>query len=274
MAIRIDELPTTLTPSLQHLLPAMKDGVTVALAVNQIVNLALDIVRGDVDPSLDDLEKVADLIYAINEELDDHEDILTSHGNTLTSLAGLITALQNDKLNKSGGTMTGNLDMGNNLINNVLNLVTTVSLTGQIAFFPMNSPPTGWLKSNGAVLTRASYTALFGVLGTAYNTGGETGAQFRIPDLRGEFIRFADDGAGIDVGRSVGTKQAGTRHPWIEGNGNLPLQAVNVTPDFYDGTGPTVPRQYSSTTPTFNGNITQYYLARPRNVALLGCIRV
>jgi microcystin-dependent protein len=71
-------------------------------------------------------------------------------------------------------------------------------------------PPAGWLKCNGAVLSRASYQRLFAVIGTAHNTGGETSLQFRLPDARGEFLRGFDDGRGVDVGRAFGSKQRGT----------------------------------------------------------------
>lgn len=47
------------------------------------------------------------------------------------------------------------------------------------------SAPLGFLLEDGAVVLRADYPALFAVLGTRYNTGGETAAQFRLPDSRG-----------------------------------------------------------------------------------------
>ena len=44
--------------------------------------------------------------------------------------------------------------------------------------------PADWLQCDGALELRADYPALFAAIGTAYNTGGESGAQFRLPDLR------------------------------------------------------------------------------------------
>lgn len=71
------------------------------------------------------------------------------------------------------------------------------------------SPDSGWLKCNGAILLRAAYPKLFAKIGTTYNTGGELSTQFRLPDWRGVFPRFLDDGRGIDSGRSIGnTPQA------------------------------------------------------------------
>lgn len=63
------------------------------------------------------------------------------------------------------------------------------------------TPSIGWLKCNGAVVLRAAYSKLFSVIGTTYNTGGELSTQFRLPDWRGVFPRFLDDGRGIDTAR-------------------------------------------------------------------------
>lgn len=45
--------------------------------------------------------------------------------------------------------------------------------------------PSGFLLEDGSVVLRATYPELFAVLGTRYNTGGETSLQFRLPDSRG-----------------------------------------------------------------------------------------
>ena len=54
---------------------------------------------------------------------------------------------------------------------------------------------------------RATYPALFAAIGTTYNTGGEAGTDFRLPDLRGEFVRGWDHGRGVDAGRAIGSGQ-------------------------------------------------------------------
>jgi len=66
------------------------------------------------------------------------------------------------------------------------------------------SPDSGWLKCTGAVLLRTAYPKLFAIIGTTYNTGGELSTQFRLPDWRGLFPRFLDDGRGVDTGRTLG----------------------------------------------------------------------
>ncbi|ENM6778462.1 tail fiber protein [Escherichia coli] len=56
--------------------------------------------------------------------------------------------------------------------------------------WPSATPPTGWLKCNGAAFSAEEYPEL----AKAYPTN-------KLPDLRGEFIRGWDDGRGIDPGR-------------------------------------------------------------------------
>lgn len=58
--------------------------------------------------------------------------------------------------------------------------------------WPSATPPTGWLKCNGAPFSAEEYPELAKV----YPTN-------ELPDLRGEFIRGWDDGRGIDVGREI-----------------------------------------------------------------------
>ena len=58
--------------------------------------------------------------------------------------------------------------------------------------WPSATPPTGWLKCNGAVFSAEEYPEL----AKAYPTN-------KLPDLRGEFIRGWDDGRGIDAGREI-----------------------------------------------------------------------
>ncbi|MBX8837104.1 phage tail protein [Enterobacter sp. Y17] len=58
--------------------------------------------------------------------------------------------------------------------------------------WPSATPPTGWLKCNGAAFTASQYPKL----ALAY-------PALRLPDLRGEFIRGWDDGRGVDSGRSL-----------------------------------------------------------------------
>ncbi|HFI9908359.1 TPA: phage tail protein [Escherichia coli] len=80
--------------------------------------------------------------------------------------------------------------------------------------WPSATPPTGWLKCNGAAFSAEEYPEL----AKAYPTN-------KLPDLRGEFIRGWDDGRGVDSGRALLSAQSDT------------LQ--NITGSFWDmTTGP------------------------------------
>jgi microcystin-dependent protein len=60
-------------------------------------------------------------------------------------------------------------------------------------------PPGSWtdkyLLPIGQTVPRVAYPDLFTLFGTTYNTGGESGDEFRLPDLRDKFI-YTDDSSG------------------------------------------------------------------------------
>jgi microcystin-dependent protein len=78
---------------------------------------------------------------------------------------------------------------------------------GQVVQFAMNTAPQGYLKCNGAAISRTAYAGLFAQIGTLYGAG-DGSTTFNVPDLRGEFIRGFDDGRGVDAGRTIGSAQA------------------------------------------------------------------
>ena len=73
--------------------------------------------------------------------------------------------------------------------------------------FQSDGIPTGYLECDGQLLDRSTFAALFNVIGTRY--GNTTSSNFRVPDLRGEFIRGYDHGRGIDAGRGINDPQGG-----------------------------------------------------------------
>ena len=86
--------------------------------------------------------------------------------------------------------------------------------------WPSATPPTGWLKCNGAPFSAEEYPKL----AKAY-------PKLKLPDLRGEFIRGWDDGRGVDSARLLLSSQAASilehnheMHGWT---GN-PLMASDV----------------------------------------------
>lgn len=77
---------------------------------------------------------------------------------------------------------------------------------GAIQYFAQASAPAGWLKANGAAVSRKDYANLFAAIGTTYGAG-DGNTTFNLPDFRGEFLRGWDDGRGADKGRSLGSWQ-------------------------------------------------------------------
>ena len=79
--------------------------------------------------------------------------------------------------------------------------------SGAVLYFAGRTAPAGWLKANGAAVSRTAYAALFAAIGTTYGAG-DGRSTFNLPDLRGEFLRGWDDGRGVDAGRVFGSAQA------------------------------------------------------------------
>ena len=76
---------------------------------------------------------------------------------------------------------------------------------GSVTAFAGNSLPIGYLKCNGALVSQSTYPDLFSAIGTTYGSGYFS--TFRLPDLRGEFVRGWDDSRGVDLGRVLGNFQ-------------------------------------------------------------------
>ena len=145
--------------------------------------------------------------------------------------------------------------------------VTGGTPVGSILYFAHNSIPAGWLECNGDSVSTSVYSSLFSKIGYTY---GGSGGQFKLPDLRGEFIRGWDHGRGIDVGRVLGSAQASQNlahtHKIIDTSTPSPnSDAINSfdTDTYTNQNG----GAYVETTSS-GGNE-----SRPRNIALVACIR-
>lgn len=77
-----------------------------------------------------------------------------------------------------------------------------VTMAGQVAYFATSTAPTGWLKANGAQISRTAYSTLFNIIGTSYGAGNGS-TTFNLPDYRGEFLRCWSDGGSVDAGRTL-----------------------------------------------------------------------
>ncbi|MDQ7987292.1 tail fiber protein [Pseudomonas sp. G34] len=139
---------------------------------------------------------------------------------------------------------------------------------GTVAHFAMSSPPAGWLKANGAAVSRATYSDLFAAIGTTFGAGNGS-STFNLPDLRGEFIRSWSDGrTDLDGGRSFGTVQdqllQGHTH-----SGNATLSFLRAGAGGIGG--PAAAALTSLSTDSTSGGLSGE--TRPHNIALLACIR-
>jgi microcystin-dependent protein len=175
-----------------------------------------------------------------------------------------------------------------------IQLLISRAATGSVVWYAANSAPAGFLKANGALVTRTAYPDLWAFAAASGNlvtdanwtsqsrqgsfSSGDGATTFRLPDLRGEFVRAWDDGRGIDSGRSIGATQNATSIPAIYQDNNS-LRAAQHT-------GATLHADYDSTTTSGQvawataltsaagtGNYYRSFTARPRNVALLACIK-
>lgn len=80
------------------------------------------------------------------------------------------------------------------------------SPAGMVIHHASDIIPNGYLRCDGSLLDRTTYSDLFSVIGTTYGVG-DGSTTFALPDYRGFFLRAWDASRGIDVGRTLGTIQ-------------------------------------------------------------------
>ncbi len=131
---------------------------------------------------------------------------------------------------------------------------------GTVISFASTNAPAGYLECDGSSLVQTNYPALFAVISTNFGSG-VTNDTFNIPDLRGEFVRGWDNGRGIDTGRDFGSWQDAA----VGDHTHSGPQRVYYSSSYTD---PALPNKYSGIRTTEALGIT-----RPRNVALLFCIK-
>lgn len=160
---------------------------------------------------------------------------------------------------------------------------------GAVFYFASSTIPAGYLKCNGDTVTNgvgtiqsvtADFSALYAILSSTY------GAPGKLPDLRGEFVRGWDDSRGIDSGRVIGTAQAedykshnhsvadpGHAHSF---NYQVPLNILDNDrgggSSIFSIDNSVIPNTAASTT-GISVNNSGGAETRPRNIALLACIK-
>ena len=63
----------------------------------------------------------------------------------------------------------------------VASAITSAVITGTISMWPVSSAPTGYLVCNGSAVSRTTYSALFGVIGTTFGSGNGS-TTFNLPN--------------------------------------------------------------------------------------------
>lgn len=169
-------------------------------------------------------------------------------------------------------------------------------MVGQVAAFACSTPPAGWLKCNGAAISRTAYAALFARIGTTWGAGNGS-TTFNLPDARGQFLRGWDDGRGFDPDREFGSGQgfqnAAHTHSASSGNaGNHAHDIPSWRATQFDTTGGSYAsgvdaggggaQQSNSAMTTLGDGSHSHSItvnssggaeARPRNIAVLVCIK-
>ena len=143
------------------------------------------------------------------------------------------------------------------------------SPVGTVIQFAGSSAPAGYLKANGNAVSRTTYAALFAAIGTTYGTG-DGSTTFNLPDLRGEFVRGWDDGRGVDTGRSLGSAQADEFKSHTH-TGTTPV-GTNWLERYQPSSG-SWPNEKDGNNRTGSTDATGGAETRPRNIALLYCIK-
>lgn len=143
-----------------------------------------------------------------------------------------------------------------------INLSTPV---GAVLPFAMTGVPAGFLKCNGASLSRTTYARLFAAIGTTF--GAADGTHFTLPDLRGEFVRGWDDSRGIDAARAFGSTQADDLKAHIHDSGTSGSISGGTS---HAVTTFSTPSATTGTDATASTGGTE---TRPKNVALQYCIK-
>ncbi len=151
-------------------------------------------------------------IQAVQAQTKDASAILQLDSTTQGLLPPRMTAAQRDAIATPAkglmifNTSTDKIDFFDGTSWVVITASTDAVPTGTVDAFAGSTAPTGYLLCDGSVISRTTYADLFSVIGTTYGTG-DGSATFKLPDLRGEFIRGVDRGRGVDSGRALGSFQ-------------------------------------------------------------------
>jgi microcystin-dependent protein len=206
-----------------------------------------------------------------------------------------ITTASATYLQLAGGTMTGTLTLDaaptadlhaatkKYVDDEIADIPAATDLTpaGTIIYTARATAPTGYLAANGDAVSRTTYATLYTALGGSSSPfgQGDGSTTFNLPDLRGEFIRGLDSGRGVDTSRTRGSAQSemiGPHNHTINDPGHNHSYQGGDRQNL-SGTQSQPVAQGNNTTGSATTGITINNNSgtenRPRNVALLACIK-
>jgi len=152
---------------------------------------------------------------------------------------------------------------------------------GALFMWPSTTPPAGALVRDGSDVSRTTYAALFGLIGTTYGEG-DGSTTFTLPNDLGLFERGWDNGRGYDPGRVFGSEQpygqksqfaGGTFTAYVPASGST-SGSVSKSGNADKGNVGSGANSVDSLTYRLNASsIVAADEVRPRNRAYLPCIQ-
>ena len=174
----------------------------------------------------------------------------------------------------------------NNVQDAVDEVLATSVPSGAVMNFAMPTAPNGWLEADGSEVSRTEFSALFNAIGTVWGEG-DGSTTFNLPDARGEFLRGWDNGRGVDSGRDFGSAQEDENKEHSHG-GSVGSVGNHSHGYVGPGTGTRAAGDVFTFSATQNrttsgGGSHSHSLSinssggnesRPRNIAMLTCIKI
>ncbi len=269
-------------------------------------------------------DQFADLIDSSLNKSDDQVYVKTvGSGKELKKQLGIGEANPDARLHISGGIKLENGTAVNEIVDDITsvsendrNAVPTVwalrelisdHLVGSVTAFATDEVPPGWVECDGRLIDlnlseNAKFQKLFSRIGSKFGRDKKNKNSFRLPDLRGEFIRGWDGSKflesegesghkGIDgdspsrfdiSGKQIGNVIGSYQDDALQGHGHSGIHlhgdpnAKWSDPCYGSlGSGRTYPDNYAVTHFVSDGRGTPRTAGetRPRNIALMYCIK-
>ena len=161
--------------------------------------------------------------------------------------------------------------------------VTTLIPVGGVLPYMGTTAPTNYLICDGTEYNIADYKKLADHIKNNFGSynffGGNGTTTFKVPDLRGEFLRGSGTNSheGQGNGANVGVHQDGTEHLWLQSNATeIYYGNANPSDTKIDSGSPSKGKiTYSYKYGVSSGsNFNQYFTSRPTNTSVNYIIKV